>query len=64
MKGDVFAPSLQYKMNNFISFVVEESLYRTRAIPLTATGNFPLFQGRPMREINDFRSEIGTVFSF
>ena len=64
MKGDVLAPSLQYKMNNFISFVVEESLYRTRAIPLTSTGNFPLFQGRPMREINDFRSEIGTVFSF
>ena len=64
MKGDVFAPSLQYKMNSFVSFVVEESLYRTRAIPLTSTGNFPLFQGRPMREINDFRSEIGTVFSF
>jgi hypothetical protein len=63
-KGDMFAPSIQYKMNNFVSFVVEESLYRTRALPLTSTGNFPLFRGRPTREMNDFRSEIGTVFTF
>jgi len=64
MKGDVFAPQLQYKMNSFVTFVVEESLYRTRAIPLTATGNFPLFAGRPQREMHDFRSEFGTIFTF
>ena len=64
MKGDVFAPSLQYKMNSFVTFAIEESLYRTRAIPLTATGLFPLFRGRPTREMNDFRSEIGTIFTF
>src|SRR5215469_4508320 len=63
-KGDLFAPSLQYKMNNYLTFVVEESLYRTRAIPLTATGLFPSFAGRPMREWRDFRSEFGPLFSF
>lgn len=63
-KGDLFAPSLQYKMNNFVTFVVEESLYRTRALPLTATGLFPSFAGRPTREWKDFRSEFGPIFSF
>jgi hypothetical protein len=63
-KGDLFAPSLQYKMNSFLTFVVEESLYRTRAIPLTATGLLPSFAGRPMREWKDFRSEFGPIFSF
>ena len=51
-------------MNSFVTFAIEESLYRTRAIPLTATGLFPLFRGRPTREMNDFRSEIGTIFTF
>jgi hypothetical protein len=64
MKGDLAAGSIQYKMNNFLTFVVEESYYRTRAIPLTATGLFPSFAGRPMREWHDFRSEIGPIFSF
>jgi|SRR5579859_821382 len=64
MKGDLFAPQMQYKLNSFVTFVVEESLYRTRAIPLTATGNFPLFAGRPQREMHDFRSEFGTIFTF
>ncbi len=64
MKGDVFAGTLQYKLNSFVTFFAEQSLYRTRAIPLTATGAFPLFAGRPMREINDRRTEIGPVFTF
>lgn len=63
-KGDVASGSIQYKMNNFLTWVAEESLYRTRAIPLTATGLFPSFAGRPMREWKDFRSEIGPIFSF
>jgi hypothetical protein len=63
-KGDVAAGTLQYKLNSFVTFVAEESLYRTRAIPLNATGNFPLFEGRPMREWKDFRSEFGPIFSF
>jgi hypothetical protein len=63
-KGDLAASTLQYKLNSFVTFVAEESLYRTRAIPLTATGQFPMFQGRPMREMNDVRTEIGPIFSF
>ena len=63
-KGDVAAGTLQYKLNKFVTFVVEESLYRTRALPLTSTGNFPLFEGHPMREWKDFRSEIGPIFTF
>ncbi len=63
-KGDVAAGTIQYKMNNYLTFVVEESYYRTRALPLTATGLFPAFAGRPMREAHDFRSEIGPLFSF
>ena len=64
MKGDLFAGTLQYKLNNWVTFVVEESLYRTRALPLTSTGQLPLFNGRPMREINNIRSEVGTIFTF
>lgn len=63
-KGDLAAGTIQYKLNNYLTFIVEESLYRTRAIPLTATGLFPAFAGRPMREWKDFRSEIGPVFTF
>jgi hypothetical protein len=63
-KGDMGAGTLQYKLNNWVTFVAEESLYRTRATPLNATGNFPLFQGRPMREWKDFRSEFGPILTF
>ena len=63
-KGDLAAGTLQYKMNNFLTFVVEESLYRTRALPLTATGLFPSFAGRPTREWKDVRTEFGPVFTF
>jgi hypothetical protein len=63
-KGDMGAGTLQYKLNSWVTFVAEESLYRTRATPLNATGNFPLFQGRPMREWKDFRSEFGPILTF
>jgi hypothetical protein len=62
-KGDVAAGTLQYKLNSFVTFFFEQSLYRTRALPL-ASGAFPLFAGRPMREINDLRTEAGPVFTF
>lgn len=63
-KADLFAGTLQYKLNNWIAFIAEESLYRTRAIQLTSTGSFPLFAGKPTREMKDFRSEFGPVFTF
>ena len=62
-KGDLAAGTLQYKLNNYVTFVVEESLYRTRALP-NAAGLLPLFEGRQMREWKDFRSEIGPVITF
>ena len=39
-KGDLLAGTLQYELNNWVTFVLEESDYRTRALPLNATGNF------------------------
>jgi hypothetical protein len=63
-KSDASIATLYYKLNNFVTFGLEESYYRTRAIPLTATGLLPLFEGRPNREWKDFRSEFGPIFSF
>ncbi len=64
MKGDLYSGQLQYKLNNWVTFAAEESLYRTRALRLTSTGQYPLFDGRPMREWNDIRTEIGPIFTF
>ncbi len=64
MKGDLFSGQLQYRLNNWVTFAAEESLYRTRALRLTSTGQYPLFDGRPMREWNDIRTEIGPIFTF
>src|SRR5262249_35764323 len=64
MKSDLAAGTIQYKLNSYLTFVAEESVYRTRAIPLVANGLFPFFAGRPMREWRDFRSEFGPLFTF
>lgn len=63
-KSDLAAGTLTYKLNKFVTFNLEESYYRTRAIPLTSTGQFPLFEGRPTRVWKDFRSEFGPLFTF
>jgi hypothetical protein len=63
-KSDVAAGTLYYKLNKFVTFILEESYLRTRAIPLTATGVLPSFDGRPNREWKDFRTEFGPLFSF
>jgi hypothetical protein len=63
-KSDLAAGTLYYKLNNFVTFGLEESYYRTRAIPLTATGVFPAFEGRPNREWKDIRTEFGPIFTF
>jgi hypothetical protein len=62
--SDLSSAQLQYKFNRYITFAFEQSLYRTRALPLTATGQYPSFAGRPMRELNNVRSEFGTIFTF
>jgi len=61
-KGDLAAGTLVYKLNSWVSFVFEESMYRGRvANPLLTTN---LFRGIPARSARDLRSEFGTIFSF
>jgi hypothetical protein len=65
-KNDLAAATLSWKMNNLVSFVLEESMYRTRiADPnLADSATFPTYEGLPAREWHDTRSEFGPVFSF
>ncbi len=65
-KNDLAAATLSWKMNSLVSFVLEESMYRTRiANPnLAESATFPKYEGYPARQWHDFRSEIGPVFSF
>ncbi len=65
-KSDLAAADLQYKLNSVVSFVFEQSLYRTRAAnhASNATGGLPLFRGIPSFEWHDIRSELATVFTF
>jgi hypothetical protein len=53
--------SLNYNMNRWVSFSLEESLYTTHANPEEAK---PLFKGVPTREWNDVRMEFGPIFNF
>ena len=68
-RSDMTVGTLNYKLNKWVSFSFEESLYRTRAN--TATFNsetglpgYPLFEGIPQHEWRDLRSEGGLIFSF
>jgi hypothetical protein len=53
--------TLNYKMNRWLAFSYEESLYTTHANPDQA---LPLFRGVPSREWNDLREEGGPIFTF
>lgn len=53
--------TLNYSMNKWIMFSLEESLYTTHANPEQP---LPLFKGVPSREWNDVRTEFGPIFSF
>ncbi|HTW24373.1 MAG TPA: hypothetical protein VMD78_12280, partial [Candidatus Baltobacteraceae bacterium] len=61
-RSDMSVGTVYYKLNNWVSFAYEQSLYRTRAN--TAASAFPLFMGEPQHEWKDFRSEGGTIFTF
>ena len=65
-KNDLAAATLSWKMNNLVSFVLEESMYRTRiADPnLLDSATFPKYEGYPARQWHDIRSEFGPIFSF
>lgn len=65
-KSDWAAGTIQYKMNSVVSFIFEQSMYRTRAAnhAASAMGGLPLFRGIPSFQWHDNRSELATVFTF
>lgn len=63
-KANLASGQLQYKLNSFVTFAAEESLYRTFALPLNSTGKFPLINGVPTHQLKDIRTEVGPIFSF
>ena len=64
-KNDLAAATLNYKMNNLVSFTLEQSYYRTRAVG-DPTGQlaFPTYRGYPARQWQDIRTEVGPTFTF
>jgi hypothetical protein len=64
-KNDLAAATLNWKLNNLVTFTLEESYYRTRAVgDPTGVLPFPTYRGYPARSWHDFRSEIGPTFTF
>ena len=63
-KSPLYAGTIYYKLNNWVTFAFEQSLYETYGVILPATGNFPLANGVPSRVWRDVRSEGGTIFTF
>jgi hypothetical protein len=65
-KSDVFMGSVHYRLNAFVTFALEESLFRTRAANNSRfdAGGLPLFRGTLSRETHDLRSEFATIFTF
>jgi len=63
-KNDLAAGTLSWKVNNLVTFVLEESMYRTRIADPTNLAKAPLYEGVPARQWHDFRSEFGPIFTF
>lgn len=63
-RSQVYAGTLYYKLNNWVTFGFEQSLYETYGMILPTTGNFPLVNGVPSRIWRDLRSEGGPIFTF
>jgi len=65
-KTDLAAFTLTYKLNSLVSFVGEESMYRTRAANSAANdaGGLFLLRGIPSRQWHDIRTEVGPIFTF
>jgi hypothetical protein len=61
-KSPLYAGTLYYKLNNWVTFAFEQSLYETNAVPGPGpTGTLPLFRGIPSRTWRDLRSEGGIL---
>jgi len=68
-RSDMTVGTLNYKLNRWVSFSYEQSLYRTRANTAArsaTTGEilYPLFEGVHQHEWRDLRSEGGIIVSF
>jgi len=62
-KSAMYVGTLYYKLNNWVTFGIEQSLFQTHAVP-GSTGVLPLFSGVPSRNWRDLRTEAGPVFTF
>ncbi|HUA16617.1 MAG TPA: hypothetical protein VMG31_15085 [Verrucomicrobiae bacterium] len=60
LMGKLTAATLYYKLNPYVTFAGEQSIYATRLAPgLTYT-----IAGKPSNEWQDHRSEFGPIFTF
>jgi hypothetical protein len=62
-KSPLYAGTVYYKLNNWVTFAFEQSLYQSFAAP-GSTGLLPLFNGSPSHIFRNLRSEGGTIFTF
>jgi hypothetical protein len=65
-RSDLFSGNIQYKLNNWVTFALEEGYYRTRAANNSVFdfGGLPLYRGVPSRTAHNVRSEFGAIFNF
>lgn len=63
-KNDLAAVTLFWKVNSLVSFVAEQSMYRTRIADPTDLAAAPLYEGVRAREWHDNRTEVGPIFTF
>jgi hypothetical protein len=65
-RSDLFSGNIQYKLNSFVTFGLEEGYYRTRAANNSRFdfGGLPLLRGIPSRQAHNIRSEFATIFTF
>ncbi len=67
-RSDWFFGNIQYKLNQWVTFAFEQSLYQTKADGGTGTFGvvkpLPLFEGTPQHVAGDRRSEFATIFTF
>lgn len=65
-RSDLFSGNIQYKLNSWVTFAIEQGYYRTRVANQTSLdpGGLPLFRGIPTRQSHNLRSEIATIFTF
>jgi len=65
-RSDLFSGNIQYKLNSWVTFALEEGYYRTRAANRSEFdfGGLPLFRGVPSYTSHNVRSEFATIFTF